>query len=128
MIAHSSAKKEQLRDLWHMQGVLRVKSGQPDAAVAAFRHSLRLHADIGVGMQQVALLATHGYHRQAIDWLETVEKLPRPQGWRDRLRSLDYEMEVRRIRRNIEEDLQGFRQECSFEANRRKLPSIDACR
>lgn len=90
-----------------MQGVLAIKAGEPAAALSSFGAALAQHPSLSIGMQQVALLASNGHLHDALTWLGRVDQLPRPSDWRGRLRNLDYDAEIARIRRNIEQELQA---------------------
>jgi tetratricopeptide (TPR) repeat protein len=99
------ANPETLRQFLHLQGVLRIKAGQPDLALQSFAQAQSIKADIGMGMLQVAQLGSNGYYRQGLQWLARVAQLPRPQGWRQQTRSWDYDREIDHLRKQLEKDL-----------------------
>lgn len=96
-----------MRQLEHMRGIMLLKLGRGPDALTAFQASTRLWSDISVGMQQVALLASFGHHALALGWLEQVARLPRPQHWREKLRTQNYEQDIRRLRDNLTQELAG---------------------
>lgn len=91
--------------LHELKGELLLRQGHVDSAMPYFHEALRSSADISVGLRQVALLGSFGQPKQALDWLNTVDTLPRPVGWRHRLRSLDYDAEIKRLRNLLQDDL-----------------------
>lgn len=107
MMADATLKSDANRSsqLQHLRGELYVKMNDIEAAIEAFDQSLSVRPDIGVGMQQVALLANHDAYAPALNWLARVERLPKPvDGW-GRARSPDYDSEIRRIRGALKNDL-----------------------
>lgn len=91
--------------LQHLAGELHVKRGEVGEALAAFDASQRLRPDIGIGLQQVALLASHGHYRAGLERLARVERLPPLPGWKARLKHAYYLGEVDRLRRHLQDDL-----------------------
>lgn len=99
------ATPETLRQFLHVQGVLRLRMGQPGGALQSFAQAAAIQADIGMGLLQVARLGSSGYYREGLQWLAVVEKMPRPHGWRDRMRAWDFEKEIEHLRKQLQRDL-----------------------
>lgn len=102
------ARPETRRQYLHLQGVLRIKAGQPDRALQAFAEAADIQADIGMGLLQVARLGSSGYYREGLQWLDVVARMPRPAGWRDRLRAWDYDLEIGHLRGQLQKDLNSL--------------------
>lgn len=98
-------KPETLRQFLHIQGVLRAKAGKPGMALQSFAQAQAIQPDISMGMLQVAQLGANGYYRDGLHWLDQVGKLPRPLGWRDRVRSWNYDLEIEHLREQLQKDL-----------------------
>lgn len=100
-----AANSPWLGELRHMQGELLLKSRQPAQALTAFGQALQIRPDLSLGLLQVALLGTHHYYAEGLAWLGRVGKLPRPAGWREQLRSWDYDAEIEHLRHTLVQDL-----------------------
>lgn len=96
---------ETLRQFLHVQGILRIKTGQPGGALWSFEQAAAIQADIGMGLLQVAHLGSSGYYREGLQWLAVVEKMPRPAGWRARMRAWDHDKEIAHLRGQLQRDL-----------------------
>ncbi len=60
-------------DLAQLEGQLAVARGQPQRALAAFDRALRMRPSPDAAARQAAVLASHGYYRQARAHLDTYE-------------------------------------------------------
>lgn len=91
-------------EFYQILGEALCRSGHVHEALHLFRDVVQLHPDIGLGLLQVALIAASGNYSMALQWLETVEKLPQPHGWRNKLRLPDYNIDIDRMRSLLHED------------------------
>lgn len=89
----------------YLQGLLFLKQSKSAQALMKFRLSLQRHTDVERGMQQVALLASHGYFSQALMHLADAEKVLARQPDRSlKQKRAFYEQEIERIRRLLREE------------------------
>lgn len=102
---HYSRSRHAQRLAAYLRGLLFLKQDQPQDALTAFRLSLRRHTDVERGMQQVALLASHGYYDQALRHLADAEAVlaDQPDGSLKQTRGF-YEQEIERIRQLLSEE------------------------
>lgn len=91
--------------LLHLYGEVLLWEGKLDVAISSFQASLNIHPDIGVGLQQVAALASKGYYEEALTWLGKIEQLPVDGSMLNRLRMSHYSNEIAHLRSNIQGDL-----------------------
>ncbi len=102
---HYSRSRHAQRLAAYLRGLLFLKQDQPQDALTAFRLSLMRHTDVERGMQQVALLASHGYYDQALRHLADAEAVlaDQPDGSLKQTRGF-YEQEIERIRQLLSEE------------------------
>jgi hypothetical protein len=106
-VDHADIRKQPatLCQFLHLQGVLRIKSGSPDTALASFSQAQAIRPDPSLSLLEIAQLGSHGYYRTGLEWLSRVEKLPRPRSWREQLRDGDFDQEIRHLRTQLQSDM-----------------------
>lgn len=101
----TQADPEMLWRLRHSEGELLVTSGLPSEAIAAFSASMKLRPNIGVGLQQVALLASRGYFREGLNWLDQVQRIQSPRGMGLKTIHRFYAEGIPHLRLTLQDDL-----------------------
>ncbi|TCJ14735.1 hypothetical protein EZJ19_09135 [Parasulfuritortus cantonensis] len=94
-----------LRLLRYAEGELLLRHGAAGEALAAFSASVALRAPIGVGLQEVALLATYGHLREALALLDRVQAMPEPDGFKQAAVHRFYAAEIPHLRATLLGDL-----------------------
>lgn len=113
---------EMLWRLRHLQGELLVKVGKPEAALVAFGESMKLRPNLGVGLNQVAMLASGRYFTEGLKWLDQVEKIQPPSGLGMKTVHSYYAGGIARLRKNMQDDLEKQNTAMTGPNN---LPSVD---
>ena len=95
-----------MRQITFFQGELYARQGQADAALKYFLESQAIRPDADAGLLEVAILASAGMYRQALEMLARVRAIvdEHSSGVRD-LGNLDYHKEITRLERMIRDDL-----------------------
>jgi tetratricopeptide (TPR) repeat protein len=93
--------------LTHLKAIIALNRKEGTTALSLFSRALELSGDPETGMQQTALLATHGFYPEALYHLAASEKLLDTSGVivTGVMARHDYPMEIKRLRQQIQQDM-----------------------